>query len=99
MYINEYFKTPVWSEDKPEFVKSLNKASDKYIKEARKRDKKLIKVSGDFGTSLISCKFWCVESTGKVKWQEKCLLSAEPPAKIELFTVCKNTPPRLQMMI
>ena len=37
MYINEYFKTPIWMEEKPEFVKSLNKASDKYIKEARKR--------------------------------------------------------------
>ena len=48
---NEYFKTPVWAEDKPEFVKSLNKASDKYIKEARKKDKKLISASGDFGTS------------------------------------------------
>jgi len=51
MYINNYFSTPVWTEEKPEFVKSLNKASDKYIKEARKRDKKLIKASGDFGTS------------------------------------------------
>ena len=44
MYINEYFKTPIWSEDKPEFVKSLNKASDKYIKEARKRDKKILEL-------------------------------------------------------
>ena len=26
MDLNEYFKTPVWAEDKPEFVKSLNKA-------------------------------------------------------------------------
>ena len=48
---NEYFKTPIWAEDKPEFVKSLNKASDKYIKEARKRDKKIIKAYKDFGTS------------------------------------------------
>jgi len=47
----EYFKTPIWAEDKPEFVKSLNKASDKYIKEARTRDKKLIKFYKDFGTS------------------------------------------------
>ena len=37
MQINNYFSTPVWSEEKPEFVKSLNKASDKYIKEAKKR--------------------------------------------------------------
>jgi len=51
MFINDYFKTPVWSEEKPEFVKSLNKASDKYIKEARKRDKKLIRATKDFGTS------------------------------------------------
>ena len=34
MQINEYFKTPLWSEQKPEFVKSLNKASDKYIKDS-----------------------------------------------------------------
>jgi len=26
MDFNEYFKTPIWAEDKPEFVKSLNKA-------------------------------------------------------------------------
>ena len=39
MYINEYFKTPIWTEEKPEFVKSLNKASDKYIKQARKNQK------------------------------------------------------------
>jgi len=32
MYINNYFNTTIWSEDKPEFVKSLNKASNKYIK-------------------------------------------------------------------
>ena len=51
MYINEYFKTPIWTEEKPEFVKSLNKASDKYIKEARKRDKKIIRANKDFGTS------------------------------------------------
>ena len=51
MNINEFFKTPIWSEQKPEFITSLNKASDKYIKEARKRDQKIIKASGDFGTS------------------------------------------------
>ena len=34
MYINNYFTTTVWSEQKLEFLKSLNKASDKYIKEA-----------------------------------------------------------------
>ena len=53
MYINEYFKTPVWMEEKPEFVKSLNKASDKYIKAAKKMPdvKKYLKQFGDFGTS------------------------------------------------
>ena len=54
MHIHEYFKTPIWAEDKPEFVKSLNKASDKYIKEARKTQKKYIKQYGDFGTSYHS---------------------------------------------
>ena len=41
MFINSYFNTTViWSpEEKPEFVKSLNKASNKYIKEARKEKK------------------------------------------------------------
>ena len=49
MFINNYFSTPVWSEQKPEFVKSLNKASNKYIKEARNRNKDHIKKHGDFG--------------------------------------------------
>jgi hypothetical protein len=43
MFINEYFKTPIWMEDKPEFVKSLTKATDQYIKEARKLRKDDIK--------------------------------------------------------
>ena len=43
MYINNYFTTTIWSEDKPEFVKSLNKACNKYIIEARKRSKDHIK--------------------------------------------------------
>ena len=56
MYINNYFVTPVCHEHKPEFVKSLNKASDKYIKEARKskESKKWLKAYGDFGTSWHS---------------------------------------------
>ena len=48
MYINNYFATPIWSEEKPEFVKSLNKASDKYIKIAKKNQKAHIKKHGDF---------------------------------------------------
>ena len=51
MQIHKHFTTPIWSEEKPDFVKSLNKASDKYIKEARKRDRKIIKANKDFGTS------------------------------------------------
>ena len=51
MFINNYFPTVIWSEEKPEFVKSLNKASNKYIKEARNRNKAHIKKHGDFGTS------------------------------------------------
>ena len=42
MYINNYFNTTIWSEQKPEFVKSLNKASNKYIKEAKSREKQNI---------------------------------------------------------
>ena len=51
MEIIEYFKTPIWYESKPEFVKSLNKVSDKYIKDAMKRNKDYIKKHGDFGMS------------------------------------------------
>ena len=54
MDIHEFFKTPIWVEDKPEFVKSLNKASDKYIKEAKARQKDYIKKHGDFGQSYHS---------------------------------------------
>ena len=41
MKIQELFKTPIWVEDKPEFITSLNKASDKYINEAKKREKNI----------------------------------------------------------
>ena len=56
MNINEYFKTPLWSEQKPDFVKSLNKATNKYIKAARNfpEAKKHIKEFGDFGRSYHS---------------------------------------------
>lgn len=54
MYINNYFNTTIWSEQKPEFVKSLNKASNKYIKDARTREKAFIKEHGDFGRSYHS---------------------------------------------
>ena len=32
----EYFKCPIWFADAPEFVSEINKASDKYIDEAKK---------------------------------------------------------------
>jgi uncharacterized protein (TIGR02466 family) len=51
MFISNYFWAPVWTEHKPEYLKSLSKASDKYIKESRKRNKDYIKKFGDFGTS------------------------------------------------
>ena len=54
MQILEYFKTPIWIEEKPEFVKSLNIASNKYIKDAKKREKDYIKKHGDFGRSYHS---------------------------------------------
>jgi len=49
-YFN-YFQTPIWVESKIEFVKSLNKASNKYVNEARKRNKNHINKHGDFGIS------------------------------------------------
>jgi uncharacterized protein (TIGR02466 family) len=56
MFINHYFPTTIWSEKKPDFVKSLNKASDPYIKEARKTKeaKAHLKAHGDFGRSWHS---------------------------------------------
>jgi uncharacterized protein (TIGR02466 family) len=56
MNINNYFNTPIWSEQKPEFIKSLTKASNKYIKAAKNslEVKKHIKKFGDFGRSYHS---------------------------------------------
>ncbi len=56
MYINNYFVTPIWNEIKSDFVKSLNKASDSYIKEAKKNKeaKQWLKAHGDFGRSWHS---------------------------------------------
>jgi len=51
---HNHFSTPIWVEQKPEFTKSLNKASNKYIQEARKTQKDYIKHYGDFGTSYHS---------------------------------------------
>nr|AKH48618.1 hypothetical protein Plav_1509 [uncultured marine virus] len=56
MYINNYFNTTIWSEERPEFVKSLTKASNKYIKSAKNipTAKAHIKKYGDFGGTYQS---------------------------------------------
>ena len=56
MFINNYFNTTIWSEHKPEFVKSLDKASNKYIKQAKNlpETKEYVKKHGDFGRSYHS---------------------------------------------
>ena len=53
----DYFKCPIWYADEPKFVDDLNKASDKYIKEAKKtiqpdidKRNKLNKTKGDLGS-------------------------------------------------
>jgi len=51
---HNYFSTPIWAEHRPEYIKSLNKASNKYIIEAKKRNKDYIKYYGDFATSYHS---------------------------------------------
>ena len=35
---NRLFTTPIWHEHKIEFLKSLDKASNKYIKDTRKKE-------------------------------------------------------------
>ena len=49
-----HFNVPIWVEQKPEFVKSLIHSSNKYITEAKKRNKEHIKKYGDFGISYHS---------------------------------------------
>ena len=38
--LEEFFKCPIWFTDAPEFVKDINKASDKYIEDSKKNLKK-----------------------------------------------------------
>jgi len=40
LYREDHFKCPIWFADEPFFVKDLNKASDPYIKTAKKNLKK-----------------------------------------------------------
>ena len=56
MIKKEFFKTPIWVENKPDFLTSLTKATNKYIKEAKqtKQSKEYIKHYGDFGNSYPS---------------------------------------------
>ena len=56
MFINNYFNTTIWSEQKPDFIKSLTKATNKYIKAAKNvpEAKAHIKKFGDFGRSYHS---------------------------------------------
>ena len=42
LYLEEYFKCPIWYAENPKLVNKLNKASDKYIKESQKNLKKTI---------------------------------------------------------
>ena len=50
LQVEEYFKCPIWFADVPEFVKDLNKASDKYIEASKKNLKETIdKRNKEFG--------------------------------------------------
>ena len=51
MIVEEYFKTPVWVEHKPEWVKDVIKITDPLIKQAKKNNQDKIKKQGgsDFG--------------------------------------------------
>tara|TARA_R100001015_G_C4622992_1_gene180630 strand:+ start:552 stop:1244 length:693 start_codon:yes stop_codon:yes gene_type:complete len=42
LQLEQYFATPLWFADEPSFVEPLNKVSDKYIEEAKKRLKPII---------------------------------------------------------
>ena len=42
LQLDKYFESRIWFTDEPKFVKKLNKASDKYIKQAQKNLKKNI---------------------------------------------------------
>lgn len=51
MKFNDYFKTPVYAEEKPEWVNPINKICDPYIKKAKELNKEKIKKQkgSDFG--------------------------------------------------
>ena len=51
MKIHNHFQTEIWVESKTEYLKSIDKACNKYIKKARNKNKEHIKKLGDFGLS------------------------------------------------
>lgn len=51
MEIQYHFSSPIWLYQKPDFIKSCIKHTDKYIAQARKINSKLIKQTNDFGLS------------------------------------------------
>jgi hypothetical protein len=49
MIKKEFFKTPIWVEQKPEWLQEVNKACDPHIKDAKKRNAdKIKKQKNDF---------------------------------------------------
>ena len=54
MKILECFKTPIWALEKPDFIRSLTKATDPYIKESKQRFKEKYKKTDGFGVSYHS---------------------------------------------
>tara|TARA_R100000005_G_C4957417_1_gene175449 strand:- start:164 stop:805 length:642 start_codon:yes stop_codon:yes gene_type:complete len=56
MFINEHFKTPIWIEEKKEFLISLTKSTNNIIKKckSRKDSKEWIKKHGDFWATYHS---------------------------------------------
>jgi uncharacterized protein (TIGR02466 family) len=49
LIVNNHFITPIYFEEKKEWVQKLNSVSDKYIEEAREKNKKFFKQNKDFG--------------------------------------------------
>ena len=47
MNITEFFSTPIWVENKPEFLKKIDIASDSYVLKARELKKGYIKETKD----------------------------------------------------
>ena len=63
MQASNYFPTTIWFDYKPEFLESLNKASDKYIKDALKLKEQFFETLYDdpYGLNNRSV-FYCAQS-------------------------------------